>query len=63
MLSVFILFALAYCSGCGSRESTPPVGTETPAISGATGLPPQAKAAAEAQQRTDAAAHAARAPH
>ena len=62
MLRVFILLALTYCSGCGSRESSPPAGTGTPSTGGAAGLPPQAKAVAEAQQRTDAAAHAARAP-
>jgi len=53
---VMTLLALI-CAGCGSKDSeTRPVGGST------SPLPPQAQAAAQAQEKADAAARAARAP-
>lgn len=58
--SVFVLVALVWCSGCGSKDSNnAPANIAAPAAA----IPPQAGAAAQEQQRTDAAARAAHAPH
>ena len=57
---IMTLLALV-CAGCGSKDSeTRPVGT--PAGGSTSPLPPQAQAAVQAQEKADAAQHAARAP-
>ncbi len=61
-LSAFCAIALLTVSGCGNKAATDTSASQ-PVAGGTSSLPSQAQAAAQAQEKADAANHAAHAPH
>lgn len=62
--SLLVLLTLTCCAGCGNKDSSKtPAGTGAPAAAGTASLPMSAQSAAQAQEKSDAANHAAHAPH